>query len=68
MEKDLSDVVSVLERIEKELNSTGYYSAASQIINALHQIESRLGDVEHAVKVVEISVDSVERSVNALVK
>ena len=53
MEKDLSDVVRVLERIEKELNSTEKYSAAKEIIDALHRIEGRLGDVELAVRALE---------------
>ena len=53
MENDLSDVVSVLERIEKELNFTEKYSAAKEIIDALKRIESRLGAVEQAVKALE---------------
>ena len=78
MEKDLSDVVRVLERIENAINYNETYSskiqialeridtelrwyekntAASQIIDALNSIqsrlfsiESRLGDVEQAVR------------------
>jgi hypothetical protein len=60
MENDLSDVVRVLERIEKELNFSENLSTAKEtidtlnaIIDALNRIENRLGDVEQAVKALE---------------